>query len=219
MAVMQTRGFIAAWLLGVCLVGCGGGKPAEAPDSEDTAAEAKSDAAGDGAKAEADKAEDKPAEPEAAPTPSRSVQDIITAPDVLFLFSFNDSEPKQAAEEACTKKAGDDAKKMNQCMAAERKKFPADGHRFLKDEKDQWWWLTVRQSGNRLNNLHKIPIEFIDETDNSITLKPVGKDKGSAPMKPPAKVVVEVPNDYQIVFQDPKAGRLVFQAKVGVVSE
>jgi hypothetical protein len=38
-------------------------------------------------------------------------------------------------------------------------------------------------------------------------------------MNPPAKVVIEVPNDYQIAVKDPKAGRLVFQAKVGVVTE
>ena len=95
-------------------------------------------------------------------------------------------DPKQVAEDKCTKKSGDDAKKMNECMAAERKNFPADGYRFKKDEKGQWWWITVRQNGNRLVSLHKIPVEFGEETANSITLKPVGKDKGSAPMNPPA---------------------------------
>ena len=113
----------------------------------------------------------------------------------------------------------DNPKKKNQCMAAERKAFPADGYRFKKDEHDQWWWITVRQNGNRLVALHKIPVELGEETATSVTLKPVGKDKGSAPMNPPAKVVFEVPNDYQIAIQDPKAGRLVFQAKVGVVTE
>ena len=38
-------------------------------------------------------------------------------------------------------------------------------------------------------------------------------------MTPPAKVVFEVPNDYQIALKDPKSGRLVFQAKVGVVTD
>ena len=201
-------------------VACGGQKPAESPEGDKTEAtsEVDAEAGKDEAKSDAPKADDKKPETD-GPKPSRTVLDIITAPDVVFLFSFNDSEPKQAAEEKCTKKAGDNAKKMNECMAAERKKFPADGHRFKKDEKDQWWWITVRQNGNRLTALHKIPVEFGDETATSITLKPVGKDKGSAPMNPPAKVEFEVPNDYQIALKDPKAGRLVFQAKVGVVTE
>lgn len=206
---------------------CGGQKPAEAPDEK---AESSSDASvaeekPDAAKTDAAKADEKIADakkPDAAsdgPKPSRSALDILTAPDVVFLFSFNDSEPKAAAEEKCTKKAGDNPKKLNECMAAERKKFPADGYRFKKDEKEQWWWITVRQTGNRLTALHKIPVEFGEETATSITLKPVGKDKGSAPMNPPAKVEFEVPNDYQIAIKDPKAGRLVFQAKVGIVTE
>ena len=206
--------------------GCGGGtKPADAPDAkaDEKPAEPEGAAKPDD-KPAADKADAKPeaAKPSApaddGPKPTRTAQDILTAPDVVFLFDFNDSEPKQAAEDKCSKKTGSDAKKMNECMAAERKNFPADGHRFKKDEKGQWWWITVRQNGNRLTALHKIPIEFGEETATSITLKPVGKDTGSAPMSPPAKVVFEVPNDYQIALKDPKAGRLVFQAKVGVVT-
>ena len=214
------RGSILVWAACVSLLACGGGsKPAESAEAEP---EAKSEAKADSGSEE--NAEAKPeakaeAKPEDGPKPSRTPQDIITAPDVVFLFSFNDSEPKQAAEDKCNKKAPDNPKKMNECMAAERKKFPADGHRFKKDERDQWWWLTVRQNGNRLAVLHKIPVEFAEETDTTITLKPVGKDKGSAPMNPPAKIVFEVPNDYQIALKDPKAGRLVFQAKVGVVTE
>jgi hypothetical protein len=221
---MSTRGCLSSLLVGLCLAACGGGgKPAENAGAESDAktegaekSSADADAKPSDEKKEA-KADAKPADD--GPKPSRTAQDILTAPDVVFLFSFNDSEPKQAAEEKCTKKAGDNPKKMNECMAAERKKFPADGHRFKKDERDQWWWITVRQNGNRLVALHKIPVEFGEETATSVTLKPVGKDKGSAPMNPPASIVFEVPNDYQIALKDPKAGRLVFQAKVGVVTE
>jgi hypothetical protein len=207
---------------------CGGGaKPADASDAkaDDTPAsgdkpEAAPDAKADDAKPDASKPDAKPSAPaDEGPKPSRTALDILTAPDVVFLFDFNDSEPKQAAEEKCEKKAANNPKKKNECMAAERKAFPADGHRFKKDEKGQWWWITVRQNGNRLNALHKVPVEFSEETATSITLKPVGKDKGTAPKTPPAKVVFEVPNDYQIVLKDPKAGRLVFQAKVGVVTD
>lgn len=204
------------------VVACGGGsQPAESPEPAPSAEEETKDSAKpEAASGEvAEKPEAKKPAAEEGPKPTRTASDILTAPDVVYLFSFNDSEPKQAAEEKCDKKAGKDPKKKNECMAAARKAFPADGHRFKKDEKDQWWWLTVRQNGNRLVALHKIPVEIADETPTSVTLKPVGKDKGTSPMTPPAQIVFEVPNDYQIAIQDPKAGRLVFQAKVGVVSE
>jgi len=228
---MQTRALLTGSFVSLVLLmgACGGRpKPADASDAKadekTTAPEAgakgepepnKADA---GAKPDAGKDAAKPAPADDGPKPTRTATDILTAPDVVFLFDFNESEPKQAAEAKCTKKAGDNPKKMNECMAGERKAFPADGYRFKKDDKGQWWWITVRQNGNRLSALHKIPVEFGEETATSITLKPVGKDTGSAPMTPPAKIVFEVPNDYQIALKDPKAGRLVFQAKVGVVT-
>ena|SRR6187402_963965 len=224
---MQLRGSLQGLLyatFGAALVlGCGG-KPAESADSQEPAkaepaasepSASDAPAAAASAQAPAAKAEPKPSD---GPKPTRSPQDILTAPDTVFLFSFNDSEPKQVAEEKCDKQAGSDPKKKNQCMAAARKQFPADGHRFKQDEHGQWWWITVRQQGNRLVAMHKFQVEFGEQTDTSITLKPVGKDKGSAPMNAPAKVVFEVPNDYQIALKDPKAGRLVFQAKIGVVT-
>jgi len=218
---MQARGFVAVGSLTLSLMGlaCGGGsKPAESADTADAASTAKPEVVKDDVASEGKADAKKPAADE-GPKPTRSAADILTAPDVVYLFSFNDSEPKQAAEEKCEKKANGDPKKKNECLSAARKAFPADGHRFKKDEGDQLWWITVRQNGNKLVALHKIPVEIAEETPTSVTLKPVGKDKGTSPMTPPAQVVFEVPNDYQISIQDPKAGRLVFQAKVGVVSE
>lgn len=234
---MQTRGLLSGLLLSLLLgaVACGGGKPAESassmdspPEGESSAseggdkAEEKGEGAGksDGAASDAAKPEAKKAPSDDGPKPSRTPEDILKAPDTIFLFSFNDSEPKQAAEEKCSKKAGDNPKKMNECMAGARKQFPAEGHRFKSDDKGQWWWITVHQTGNKLVEVHKIPVEFAEHTDTSVTLKPVGRDKGRKPMgNPPAQVVFEVPNDYQIAIKDPKHGRLVFQAKVGSLSE
>ena len=235
---MRTSGLFSGLLLGLSLIalGCGGGaKPAESADSADSKAEEAPSSSDDAAKSEdkgdsGDKADDKKADDKKAddkkpaddggPKPTRTAEDILKAPDTVFLFSFNDSEPKAAAEEKCDKKAPSDPKKKNECMAAARKQFPAEGHRFKKDDKDQWWWITVHQTGNKLVELHKIPVEFGEQSATSITLKSVGKDKGKKPFaNPPAKVVFEVPNDYQIALKDPKHGRLVFQAKVGSVTE
>lgn len=110
---------------------------------------------------------------------------------------------------------------MNECMARERKKFDnADGFRFEKDDKDQWWWITVRKQGTKLVSIHKIQFEVAKEDEKSITIKPVGKDKGVKPwVNPPREVVFGVPNDYQITQDDPKHGTLVYEAKIGILGD
>src|SRR5882724_4673492 len=181
---MKLRGSLSGVLVCLALLPCacgGSAKPAEAPEAKADEKPADSAAADKTEKPDAAKADEskpaakadaaKPAAPaDDGPKATRTPTDILTAPDVVFLFSFNDSEPKAAAETKCTKKAGDNAKKMNECMATERKNFPADGYRFKKDEKGQWWWITVRQKGNRLVTLHKIPVELGEAPTNSVTL-------------------------------------------------
>lgn len=132
------------------------------------------------------------------------------------MFSFNSSDSGKAAEEKCDKRSGDDAKKRAQCLSKARTKLAADGIRFKKDAHGKWWWITFRRKGNVLRMLHKVPIEFGEEKGNSVVIKPTGKDKGPAPMNVPKKVVFEIPNDYEISTQDPKLGRVVYEAKIGL---
>src|SRR5688572_18542158 len=138
-SAMQTRGLLSGLLLGLSIfwLGCGGGdKPAESADSkadeanaepegeakaEDKAesADASDDKKSDDKKSD-DKAADKKADDKKAddggPKPTRTPADILQAPDTIFLFSFNDSEPMKVAEEKCDKKAPNDPKKKNECM-------------------------------------------------------------------------------------------------------
>ena len=212
------------------LSACGGGKPAEAPEaapeeagSQAEAAEGEEGAAVDEAKP-AEKADEKadaaPSDSEASgPTPPRTPKDIVTSADVIFMFSLNDSDPKKQAEEKCEASSKGDAKKNADCMSAARKKFDHDGFRFKQDASGNWQWLTIKRNGKKLVTLHKVPIEFGNETKNSVTLKVTGKDTGTAPTKHPAEVTLEVPNDYQIVRKDPKHGALVYEAKIGITGE
>jgi hypothetical protein len=125
---------------------------------------------------------------------------------------------KQAAESKCTASAGNDPKKLNQCMAKARQGFAVDGYRF-KEKDNKWWWLTLRTQGKVIHTLHKFEIEFGPEQQGSVTFKPKGKDLGSAPGRSPGSVTFGVPNDYQIVMNDPKLGKLVYEAKIGTASE
>ena len=210
------------------LVACGGSpaaknpEPAEAaPESSAEKTEAKSDdtpEAGD--KPEVDKADTKKSDAKSAsdgPKPTRSAQEILSAPDVVFMLSFNDSDVKQAAETKCTASSGNDPKKMNGCMAKARKAIDIDGYQF-KEINGKWFWLTLRTQGKTLHTLHKFEFEFGSETPTSVTIKPKGKDLGSKPGKAPGAVTITVPNDYQISLDDPKLGKLVYEAKIGLLT-
>src|SRR4051812_49197987 len=185
-------------------------KPDEAPDADDKPAEK------DEEKKPEKKSDTKPASDSAKP--ARSAQDILTAPDVVFMLSFNDSDVKQAAETKCTASSGNDPKKMNGCMAKARKAIDIDGYQF-KEIGGKWFWMTLRTEGKTLHTLHKFEIEFGPETPGSVTFKPKGKDLGSKPGKLPGSVTVKVPNDYQIPLDDPKLGKLVYEAKIGLLSQ
>jgi hypothetical protein len=221
--------------LSLLVAACGGSqKPAEDADAESSASTAESEAdaspSGDGAPGDAgdekadakqEDAEEKTAEPASdtsGPAVKRTPKDLLTAPDVIFMFSFNASKVKEGAEERCEKKAKDDPKKKADCMTKEKAKIEVDGMRF-EQEKGKWYWMIVRRKGKTLVNLHKIPVEFTDETATSVTLKPVGKDEGTKRGKGPGETKVEVPNEYQISIDDPTLGNMVYEAKIGLEGE
>jgi hypothetical protein len=227
----------------LCLAACGGGqKPAEEPAAESSAesskdaseasdgasekgADAKSDDAAEkkddakeAKKDKGEKKEDSSASDTSGPKVTRTPRDILTAPDVIFMFSFNQSDMKDAAEKQCDKEVKDNPKKRAECMTKQKKKIEADGIAF-KQEKGNWYWLTIQRKGKTLVNLHKVPVEFGKEDEHSIVLKPVGKDEGKLRGGAPGETKVEVPNEYEIVIQDPKLGKMVYEAKIGLTDK
>ena len=214
-------------LSGLALAGCGGSKPpAEEPVAEKSAPAddaKKSDASADDAKkddakADAPKSDAKPAD-SSGPSVKRTAKDIITAPEVTFMFNFNDSEPKEKAEKSCTAQSGDDPKKMALCMKKESGKFQADGMQFKKDTKGEWTWVTIRRKGSAITVLHNVHIDFGEDTPTSVVIKPTGKDSGKQPGKFAGEVTIEVPNEFEIALKDPTYGRIVYEAKIGIMSD
>jgi hypothetical protein len=136
---------------------------------------------------------------------------------VVFMLSFKDSDIKHAAETKCSTASGNDPKKMNACMAEARKAVDVDGYRF-KEVDGKWFWSTLRTQGRVLHTTHKFEIEFGPEQGKSITIKPKGKDMGTGHGRTPGTVTIEVPNEYQITINDPKLGKLVYEAKIGTAS-
>jgi len=217
---MRSTSFVSACVL---LVACGGSAaPPKEPDAEadNAAAEAEkpaADAKADGEKSE-EKADDAPTDASSGPGITRTAKDIVTAPDTLFMFSFNQSDVMQKAEEACEGRSKGDPKKRADCMTKEKAKIEADGVGF-KQENGNWYYLTIRRKGKVLTNLHKVPFEWGAETPNSVVLKITGKDTGTKPAKFPSEVKIDVPNDYQIVLDDPQHGKMVYEAKIGLLSK
>jgi hypothetical protein len=225
---LQTVFFSLIGFSVLALSGCGGSKqPAEEPSGAKSAPaeDAKKDqASSDDAKKDEAKAETKSdtktadSNSSGGPEVKRTAKDIITAPEVTFMFNFNDSEPKEKAEKACSSESGDDAKKMALCMKKASSKFEADGMQFKKDNKGQWTWVTIRRKGSAITVLHNIPIDFGDDKPTSVVIKPIGKDTGKQPMKAPSEVTIEVPNEFEIALKDPAHGRMVYEAKIGIMS-
>ena len=187
-------------------------KSEEASDASEKADEENSESKKSDTKDTKESKESKPAE-----KPGRSAQEILTAPDVVFMLSFNDSDVKQAAETKCTASSGNDPKKQNGCMAKARKAIDIDGYQF-KEVDNKWFWLTLKTTGKKLTTLHKFEVEFGPETPGSVSVKPKGKDLGSKAGRTPAPFTVQVPNDYQISLDDPKLGKLVYEAKIGLLT-
>jgi hypothetical protein len=233
MQFAMVRRSIFSGLFSLCaLAACGGSgtpaqdatsekseKPAQAATADDTAEESATesdtkDTADKDAKADAKSGKSGSAKPAL----SRKPKDFLVMPGVMFMLTFNESDVKERAEQECSNKSKGDTEKQADCMAAAQKKFDADGYHFEQDDAGKWWWMTVRVRGNDVKWLHRIPIEFADETDHSVTIKTTGRDTGTSPGKVPAEVVIEVPNEYQIVVNDPQHGKLVYTAKMGMAS-
>lgn len=207
---------VSALLLPI-VVGCGGSQPPPAEPTPEKVAPA--DSAEPKAEPEADKKEEesKPAETAA---PKRTPKDMLTAPDVVFMYSFNGSDAKVKAEEKCSAKTKGDPEKQAKCMEQARKKVDADGFHFKQGDDGRWWWLTMRQKGSAIAWLHRIPIEFGDMTATSIIIKTTGKDIGTKPFaKVPSEITIEVPNEFEISVTDPDHGKMVYEAKIGLLGE
>jgi hypothetical protein len=211
----------ALWFLS-SLAGCGGSQPEAKEPAPAEEEHAKKEAAPPKHEDEASsKGDTKPSGETPSSPPEqkslRSAKDILTGEGVFFEFSFNASEIHQAAQKKCDEKSGDDPKKKAECMAKASKQYEADGIAFRPGEDDKIFWLTIRRTGPKMVPIHKIQVEFADEADKSVTVKPVGRDQGTQPMgRIPDKISVEVPSESEIVLNDPKLGKLVYTAKLGL---
>jgi hypothetical protein len=209
------------------LSGCGSA-PAE-PAKSPTASEEKSNDDAEAKKAAAEKARlDKIAEAEKAGADprggdglrkaSRPPAELITGPNLVYVFNFKESQVGIDAKERCESEAGDDRKAFGACIEKARSKVPVELVRFIKEPSGEHWWVTYNRYKGNLLKWHRVQFQPGKESDDRITLNLIGKDKGIAPMaKVPLHLEVELPNDYSIVVHDPDIGPMMYDAKVGTM--
>lgn len=148
--------------------------------------------------------------------PSRPPSEMLTAPKISFMINWPSSAPKDSIEAKCKKDAGDDMAAFAKCRSDARKEFLADVILFKK-EGDRLWWYVYRRDRGTLFEVSKSQVQIASETKNTVTLRMLG-GSGARPLFVQAKeVTVSVPNDSSIELADPRYGRLVYEAKIGLV--
>src|SRR5262245_51046796 len=188
------------------LVGCGGAETpsAKSPDAEKAPRAKSEEEPKKTAKAEA-KGPDEPAEADPRADglrkASRPPADLITGPNLIYMFNFKESALGKAAQETCSEKAADSPKEMAACMEKARSKAQVESVRFVKAKSGEHWFITYNRYKGNLLKWHKVQYQAGEETADSITLNLIGKDEGIAPMaKVPRSISIDLPNDYSIVL-------------------
>jgi hypothetical protein len=150
----------------------------------------------------------------------RQAKDYLTAPDVVFMYAFKESDAGVKADKVCEEKSKGDNEQKGKCMNAARKKVSFDGYSFEQDESGKWYWEVVKVNDAKISYLHKVPIEFGKETDKTVEIKVVGKDEAKgAKGGLPNEVTFETPNAYQIVQTESPDGKIVLEAKLGLLGD
>jgi hypothetical protein len=156
-------------------------------------------------------------EPEAEEKPSRPPIEILTSPDTAFLINYSSSAPLETTRKTCSDKGGADDEAIAKCMADARDAFKADVLRFKK-EGLHWSCIIYKRDGSRLDEVYSARVDLSEESPGSVKIKFLGNDKGARPvLKNKREAVVQVPNDYSVVLTDPELGRLLYEAKVGLL--
>jgi len=158
-----------------------------------------------------------PPEPEAEEKPSRSPVEILTGPDTAFQINYSGSAPAEAARKACEQKFSADDEAIAQCKADARAAFKADVIRFRKDG-SHWLCVIYKRENSRLDEVYSARAALKEAAPNRVQLQFTSPEKGLRPLlKSKRDSLLSVPNDYSFVIDDPEWGRLVYEAKVGLV--
>ena len=148
---------------------------------------------------------------------SRPPAELITGPNLVYVFNFKESEVGIEAKQKCTEQSPDPGA-FGACMQMARSKVPVELVRFIKEPDGDFWFVTYNRYKGNLLKWHRVQFQPGEATDERITLNLIGEDKGIAPMpKVPRHVEVNLPNDYSIIVKDHDNGDMLYDAKIGMM--
>ena len=148
---------------------------------------------------------------------SRPPAELITGPNLVYVFNFKESEVGLAAKKQCAEES-EDPGAVGACLQKARGKVPVELIRFVKEPNGELWWVTYNRYKGNLLKWHRVQFQPGEQSDDRVTLNLIGKDKGIAPMaRVPRHLEIELPNDYSIVVKDPENGTMLYDAKIGMM--
>lgn len=196
-------------LLALGLGACGGKPPAASPEPSAPKPPAK-DTAGQDAK--------KPAEPEPpkeAPRARKPAKDFLMVTGWDFQLAFRDSDLHAKAEEQCTKKAKGDEAAAKDCVAQAAAEAANDRLKLAPDDKGGFWLIYMGKPKGKEVLYTKLQYKLEKDEPDRLVLTPIGQDQGKQAIKKlPKEIVLEMPDEYAVVWQHPERGKLVFAVKV-----
>jgi hypothetical protein len=156
----------------------------------------------------------------AEPTRTQKPIDMMTSRDAAFLVDYANSDPKAKAQSTCEKESKGDAEKQGACLTKAREKFMPDVLRFRRDSETAVSLLVYKRTGSALRELWIGGVELSESSSDSVKVKLTGKQKGTRPLfRGKNEIVVSVPNEYSLEFDDPEFGRLRYDAKIGLITQ
>ncbi|HEX6272318.1 MAG TPA: hypothetical protein VFZ53_04740 [Polyangiaceae bacterium] len=161
-----------------------------------------------------------PAPEPAEPKRSQSPVNLVTARDAAFLVDYANSDAKKKAHAACETESKGEADKQGACLTKARDKFMPDVLRFRKDSETKTSLVVYKRTGSTLRELWTGNVELSEPSPSSLKVKLVGSGKGTRPLwLGKSEVVIDVPNEYSLEFDDPTLGHLRYDAKIGLITQ
>jgi hypothetical protein len=160
-------------------------------------------------------------EPESVSKPSKPGSAVLTEEDTDFLLNDAASELKQTLKGQCEETLEDasDRAVLAECMRKGRDKFVADVLSFKKAESGAVRLTIYRRQASTLSEIFSAAVVLEDTTEASVKVTQKGGAKGYSPLVNGARSFeVQVPDNYSLVIQDPKWGKLSYAAKYGLVA-
>lgn len=217
--ILKTKAMLILTSLSLLAVACGGQTP-EAETPADETADEKGDPKTDKAASSEEGESESEAREDKAPEPQKaSPKDVLLKDGTAFMIDHAASDMGKAAEAKCEKQAGDDVAKKANCLSKAINNMEREGFTFV-DDGGEWWYVRFAVIKNKKQEYNRIRIDEGTVSGQKVTFKTTGADKGSKRKgKAPAEITFVVEDEYSIIMEDDKRGKLVLEPKMGLFQE